>query len=435
MLLSGIILVALTAVSVPIERQLIVLPGENRLRTSYPVQMGKVAAPAQHKKYTLVQNRSAVRVCVRVGIDRMYYMDPFSDITLTLPPPSGRRDSSLVDIAFASFDTIDEEVREVTFVATAVRWGSTVQWSSSTRDLVNRQSPLQTRSLKLPTLSPFQRERDDFGLLSDILGNASRMQNKESVDRPVFWSSTLIGISVNGYRVARSGSLTVRTGTKRWLIDEAGATYKWIAPGSFTRGTYDPRSPNRQIEVSAGFWCALTELTNAQACYWLQLPIPEGPAADFPRSELSFDDCQDLLTKVRQSTACAYGLLTESQWEYVAQAGNLRPYGRNADVKQLGWTNVNAKGVLHPVASLLPSDWGIYDMHGNVQEWCADWFDNPPPFGLDPTGPSDGNKRVIRGGSAMLPPAFATTGSRNASWPDLRLEMTGTRLRIKPRKF
>ena len=98
-----------------------------------------------------------------------------------------------------------------------------------------------------------------------------------------------------------------------------------------------------------------------------------------------------------------YRLPTESEWEYACRAGTTGAYGGTGNLDEMGWCKGNSDGRTHPVKQKKPNAWGLYDMHGNVWEWCADWYDDYPPGSVaDPTGPSDGDdgdSRVNRGGS------------------------------------
>jgi formylglycine-generating enzyme required for sulfatase activity len=100
----------------------------------------------------------------------------------------------------------------------------------------------------------------------------------------------------------------------------------------------------------------------------------------------------------------AYRLPTEAEWEYACRAwtSTLFSYGDDPGYTNLtnyAWYHANSEGMTHPVGQKLPNAWGLYDMHGNVWEWCQDWYGlYPGGIALDPQGPSTGSTRVIRGG-------------------------------------
>jgi formylglycine-generating enzyme required for sulfatase activity/Tfp pilus assembly protein PilF len=127
-----------------------------------------------------------------------------------------------------------------------------------------------------------------------------------------------------------------------------------------------------------------------------------------PVESLRWDDCQVFLSKLNAKT-CGQGgkfvLPTEAQWEYACRAGSKTRYYFGDDESQLGeyaWYAANSGSTSHEVGGKKPNAWGLYDMHGNVWEWCADWYD-PEYYGKspmdDPTGPTTGSNHVYRGGS------------------------------------
>jgi len=130
---------------------------------------------------------------------------------------------------------------------------------------------------------------------------------------------------------------------------------------------------------------------------------PKNLAAD-----VSWDDCQKFLGELNAKSAAGagkYQLPTEAQWEYACRAGSKTKYCFGDDASKLGeyaWYDENSGNKTHPVGEKKPNAWGLYDMHGNVWEWCQDWYDaryyEKSPTD-DPTGSTGGSDRVLRGGS------------------------------------
>ena len=104
----------------------------------------------------------------------------------------------------------------------------------------------------------------------------------------------------------------------------------------------------------------------------------------------------------RLSANQTYRLPTEAEWEYACRAGTTTAYSFGDDKSSLGdyaWYSENSRGNLNEVATKKPNPWGLFDMHGNVFEWCEDWHEGSLSGGNDPKGPSAGSDRVFRGGN------------------------------------
>ena len=116
--------------------------------------------------------------------------------------------------------------------------------------------------------------------------------------------------------------------------------------------------------------------------------------------------------------ADGYRLPTEAEWEHAARAGRGTEYAGSDDVDAVAWYRGNAGGKTHSVGQKRPNAWGLYDMSGNVWEWCWDWYgDYPANVSVDPIGPNNGSFRVFRGGSWDNYPAFARVAFRLGRTP------------------
>lgn len=204
------------------------------------------------------------------------------------------------------------------------------------------------------------------------------------------------------------------------LKELAGMKFHWCPPGSFMMGEGSPV----EVTLSTGFWLGETEVTQGQ---WKSLMnsspwsgkkyVKEGDsyAASYiihsdPGSAVSF--CHRLTERERNAgrlpKGWKYALPTEAQWEYACRAGTKTKYSFGDDELKLGeyaWFDKNAASVgdkfSHEVGLKKENPWGFRDMHGNVCEWCADWYHSKLLGGRDPRGPSTGSwelDRVIRGG-------------------------------------
>ncbi|OQX07133.1 MAG: Sulphatase-modifying factor protein, partial [Desulfobacteraceae bacterium IS3] len=125
-----------------------------------------------------------------------------------------------------------------------------------------------------------------------------------------------------------------------------------------------------------------------------------------PVDNVSWEDAQAFIGELnKKERTKRYRLPTEAEWEYAARAGSDTAYhfGDNPDLlPEYGWCETNSGGETHPVGLLKPNAWGLYDIHGNVWEWCQDWYDKKyyaVSPATDPAGPSSGEFHVFRGGS------------------------------------
>ena len=154
-----------------------------------------------------------------------------------------------------------------------------------------------------------------------------------------------------------------------------------------------------------------------------------------PVETVSWNDVQAFIALLNtRENSDGYRLPFEAEWEYAARAGseNAYSFGRKTDeLKQYAWYKKNAGNKTHPVGELPPNAWGLYDMYGNVHEWCQDWFDREyysrSPSHV-PQGPAQGLARSLRGGDWGSGAWYCRSASRSLSSPDRRSNRVGFRL-------
>jgi sulfatase modifying factor 1 len=127
-------------------------------------------------------------------------------------------------------------------------------------------------------------------------------------------------------------------------------------------------------------------------------------------------------------SASGYRLPTEAEWVYAARGGQHHVYSGSDTISAVGWTSENSGYKTHKVAGKLPNAWGLYDMSGNVTEWCWDWYGEDTGSSTDSSGPQAGDYRVRRGGSWIKGAAAARVGAREWGAPDSRSSHLGLRL-------
>ena len=175
----------------------------------------------------------------------------------------------------------------------------------------------------------------------------------------------------------------------------------WCPAGSFWMGSPEWEKGRRKDEkrhhvtLSKGFWLAKHEVTQRQ---WETVmgsrPESKHTGDDLPVEGVDWTECQEFCRKL------GLALPTEAQWEYACRAGRDGEYGGSGWLWGMGWYKENSQGGPHPVGGKEPNDWGLHDMHGNVREWCADWYGVYPdePEVTDPQRVRPGWSRVFRGG-------------------------------------
>ena len=151
-----------------------------------------------------------------------------------------------------------------------------------------------------------------------------------------------------------------------------------------------------------------------------------------PVEQVSWNDCKEFITKLNKLTGKNFRLPTEAEWEYAARGGNKSKgykYSGSNTIGNVAWYTDNSSSKTHDVKTKTPNELGIYDMSGNVYEWCEDWYGNYSSGSqTNPTGPSTGSYRVLRGGSWINYAKYCRVSHRSSINPDYRFNDYGFRL-------
>jgi formylglycine-generating enzyme required for sulfatase activity len=227
--------------------------------------------------------------------------------------------------------------------------------------------------------------------------------------------------------------------------------FVYIPAGTFFMGSpeqehgrQNDESPRREISITKGFYMGKFEVTQEQ---WL-IVMKRNPSVfsdknsfkSHPVDWVSWNDCNEFIQHLNGMGLGTFRMPTEAEWEYACRAGTKTRYywgndPNNEKVYQFCWAFSRAEGRSHPVGLKKPNPWGLYDMSGNVWEWCSDWRGPYNPSNTtNPKGAETGTKKIYRGGSWFNKPATLRSANRNGHEPDIPFTNAGLRivLEVKP---
>ena len=217
--------------------------------------------------------------------------------------------------------------------------------------------------------------------------------------------------------------------------DGAEYAFRWCPPGEFMMGgdKYDFEKPVHKVKITRGFWLLETEVTQAM---WRSV-MGENPSffkgKQNPVEQVSWDDCQSFCRKLSQKLGQQVQLPTEAQWEYACRAGTTGDYAGTLD--EMAWYYDNSGLMTHVVGQKKPNALGLYDMHGNVWEWCSDYYDKEF-YARSPTSAPENTAtspdRVLRGGCYREFAENCRSAFRYGAGPDNRSRSLGLRVLLVP---
>jgi formylglycine-generating enzyme required for sulfatase activity len=227
------------------------------------------------------------------------------------------------------------------------------------------------------------------------------------------------------------------------MIEVQGGTF-WMGCSS-EQGTdcRSDESPLHSVTVS-DFYIGKYEVTQAQWKLIMGTTVRQqrdkadtgwplrGEGDNYPMYYVSWNEAQEFISRLNAATGKNYRLLTEAEWEYAARGGNKSrgyKYSGNNNLYDVAWFSDNSDSKNHPIGTKSPNELDIYDMSGNVWEWCSDWYGTyPSSVQHDPIGASSGSARVIRGSSWNFSASYCRVAFRNDNSPDIRCNFLGFRL-------
>jgi formylglycine-generating enzyme required for sulfatase activity len=236
------------------------------------------------------------------------------------------------------------------------------------------------------------------------------------------------------------------------FTNSIGMKFVWIPPGTFIMGSpkeekerqlFNTDETQHKVTLTKGFYMGVYTVTQEQ----YETVMGKNPSVfkgekNLSVESVSWDDCQEFVKKLREKDKDkkAYRLPTEAEWEYACRAGTKTPFhfGETISTEQANYNGGfiygdGKKGKFRnkttPVGSFPANAFGLFDMHGNVWQWCEDWYgDYPQNDVVDPQGANKSQVRVLRGGSWGVPPDYCRSAYRGRLGPGFRFNGNGCRL-------
>lgn len=262
----------------------------------------------------------------------------------------------------------------------------------------------------------------------------------QGIGRVALFASLFVNFQFSHFNSLRAQDSVVRV----QVADGVEMEMVWVEGGSFTMGcnatpkgvklTYALARPEHRVTVD-GYFIGRYEVTQG---LW-QAVMGENPSkfkgsANLPVESVSWTEAQEFAMRLSQMTGRRFRLPSEAEWEYAARGGSKsqrNPYaGCNRNqLDNHGWYCVNSDGTTHAVGQLQPNELGLYDMSGNVAEWCQDWVEAyTSEEQTNPRGPRQGENRVLRGGHYNSTSAACTVYDRGWYLPSGKYELYGLRI-------
>ncbi|MBO7106988.1 MAG: formylglycine-generating enzyme family protein, partial [Verrucomicrobia bacterium] len=305
---------------------------------------------------------------------------------------------------------------------------------------------------------------------SAVTDPTGAVPNWARVDRGGGWSSSadrcrsaVRGYAGPDYHLNNVGFRVALTHIRDFtlsLSEDVSLDMLWIGSGKFTMGSpanelgRDPEEVQHDVYLS-GYWLGKYEVTQAQFEAVMGWNNSYCRGADLPVENISWEYamefCARLTARARElgrlPEGYKYTLPTEAQWEYACRAGTTTAFNNGTNIEtedqidgvcpnldEVGWYYApNGAMVSHPVGQKIPNAWGLYDMHGNVLEWCSDWYGAYPTSDVtDPRGPTLGTEHIMRGGAWDRTAMGCRSASRNKGDLNYQYVSVGFRVALAP---
>ncbi len=267
---------------------------------------------------------------------------------------------------------------------------------------------------------------NDLTQTVEVKENETTEVNLTLNDIPVVMDEKTFTVTGNGKSVTFKMKL-VKAGTFQMGSTTGESNEKPVHSVTLTSDYY-----MGETEVTQALWYAVMGKTIINQCNMADQYYLRGIGVNYPAYCISYEDCEQFLTKLNQMTGQSFRFPTEAEWEYAARGGSKGKgytYSGGNDIGDVAWYKGNSGEGTHAVKTKSPNELGLYDMSGNVWEWCQDRYGSYPSSAqTNPTGPSSGSNWVERGGSWSNDATDCRTARRDYVRPAFRRDDLGLRL-------
>ncbi|MCE9554584.1 MAG: SUMF1/EgtB/PvdO family nonheme iron enzyme [Planctomycetes bacterium] len=331
---------------------------------------------------------------------------------------------------------LDGAAREQALAEASWARGSFGEARSAYNRLLEQCNSIEQAHLRRASTLVAKPEQERLRKVAELLAQAKANDSKENGKTAIAKLDELLAIEPGHAEATRLKVKIANYYPPRTLTNSIGMKLIEIKPGEFLMGSPADEENRRDDEtqhkvmITKAFMMGAYEVTQKQ---W-ELVTGSNPSHntkgdDLPIDTISWDGAMEFCRKLSRKEGKKYRLPTEAEWEYACRSGTQTPYGGTGNLDEMGWHKGNSDSKLHPIGQKRPNVWGLYDMHGNMQEWCADWYDTyPAGAAIDPTGPANGSLRVMRGGSSVVEPRHCRSAARTRLFPVLTTGATGFRV-------
>ena len=345
---------------------------------------------------------------------------------------TGKTPPEAIDLEFSLNDwsvCLPEEVRPAVVHAMAYsRKDRTLSVRDFVKELYGNEPSVVEKPVSQPAAEPTVESK------TEVIG-----EGKKSTKKWWIIAACVAVAAVVGIVCASAPQLVAVEGSQTFTVNGVKFTMVPVEGGTFTMGVTSEQGgyagdKAHQVTLS-DYYIGQTEVTQA---LW-KVVMGSNPSChkgdNLPVEQVSWDDCQVFIQKLNQLTGKQFRLTTEAEWEYAARGGRKSrgyKYAGGNDIGLVAWYEDNSGNETHPVATKQANELGVYDMSGNVEEWCSDRYgDYRSSSQIDPQGSSSGYFRVYRGGGCYDFARYCRVSIRFLDTPDLRDNYLGLRLSCK----